>query len=637
LASSRVIALRALPWAIGAAVLAVAATLPSWLPPYLVQVAILSVIAAIFAVGLNLLMGYAGLESLGQAAFFGTGSYGVGLLTTRYHWGWSTAAPMALLITAVVAAMFGALAVRLKGLYFLLITLALSEVLWGADNQWGDITGGANGLGGIPLPWPALFNPKDFYYFCLAIGVAVFLVALLIIKSPFGLTLTGIRERELRSTTLGHRTYWQKYIVFIIAGVIAGVAGMLSAAWNGFTSTNDVSLTNSFQVMLMVIIGGTGTVAGPVVGAVVVTVLKYELSVYVVTYWLIIVGVIYIAATLWLRDGIVGSTITGVRWLAARARPSPARDAAPSAAPASNGDVLSELPDDVLDETPAIDLASRLEGLFDPAEAGAPGAGQTVLEAKGISKRFGDVQVLNDVDLRVARGERVGIIGLNGAGKTTLFQVLTGIEAPTDGSILMSGRNVTRLPPNRRNHLGLARTFQVTNLYPRLTSRENVLLALLGRRFSRYQYVLWFPLARFRALRQRADLLLDGVGLDPELGDIQVRHLSYGHQRQVEIALALASGPSLLLLDEPTAGLAQSETPLVLRLLEAMPSQLTLLIVEHNLELIFQAVDRIVVLHQGAIIKDGTTEEIRRDPEVKKLYFGSHVPDEKPAEDAARA
>jgi branched-chain amino acid transport system ATP-binding protein len=309
----------------------------------------------------------------------------------------------------------------------------------------------------------------------------------------------------------------------------------------------------------------------------------------------------------------------------------------PRSAERESDDVLSEMPDEILAETPSLDLASHLEGLFDKGAAVATNPNSPVLEVRGVSKSFGDVQVLSDVSLTITRGERVGIIGLNGAGKTTLFQVLTGIEGPTKGRIFMSARDVTSLPPNRRNHLGLARTFQVTNLYPRLTARQNVLLALLGRRYRRYQYVLWLPIGRFKVLRARANTLLTGVGLAAELADIQVRHLSYGHQRQVEIALALASGPSLLLLDEPTAGLAQSETPLVLRLLEAMPPDLTLLIVEHNLELIFQAVDRIVVLHQGAIIKDDTTEAIRRDPLVKKLYFGSHVPADDAARDATTA
>ncbi len=629
---------------IGIAGLALAVSAPSWLSPYWLQVAVLAVIASIFAMGLNLLMGYAGLDSLGQAAFYGTAAYGVGIMTAKHGVSWAVAAPVALLITVAVAVGFGALAVRLRGLYFLLITLALGEVLWGVDNQWADITGGADGLGGIPMPFPSLIDPKNFYYFALGICVLVFLFTLLIIRSPFGLGLMGIRERELRSVTLGYHTYYHKYIIFIIAGLIAGVAGLLSAAWNGFTSTNDLSLTSSFQVMLMVIIGGTGTVAGPIVGAITVTALQYVLSVYVVTYWLIIVGVIYIAVTLWLREGIVGFLVAAPRWVPARlrsetqaVRPSVSAHA-PGPATKELEDVLAEVPEEVLAETPPLELLSTLEPLFDHPSSNPAAPRSTVLELDGISKSFGDVQVLSDVNLTISRGERVGIIGLNGAGKTTLFQVLTGIEAPSSGRIVMSGRDITRLPPNKRNHLGLARTFQVTSLYPRLTASQNVMLALLGRRYHRYQYVLWRRLNGLSNLSEQADGLLGGVGLALELAEIEVRHLSYGHQRQVEIALALASGPSLLLLDEPTAGLAQSETPLVLRLLDAMPSGLTLLIVEHNLELIFQAVDRIVVLHQGKIIKDDTAEAIRQDREVRKLYFGSHGQSvERPARTGASA
>jgi ABC-type branched-subunit amino acid transport system ATPase component len=241
-----------------------------------------------------------------------------------------------------------------------------------------------------------------------------------------------------------------------------------------------------------------------------------------------------------------------------------------------------------------------------------------------VHKSFGDVHVLTDVDLLVRSGERVGIIGLNGAGKTTLFQVVTGIYAPSAGQIHIGGHDATGLSPNRRNALGLARTFQVTMLYPRLTAGQNLALALLGRRFRRYRFTMWRPLTRMPDLRRRIDELLEGVGLR-NVRDVEVRHLSYGHQRQVEVALALASDPALILLDEPTAGLSQAESPAMIRLLRSLPAELTILVVEHNLELIFEVVQRVVVLHEGRVIMDGPADEVRGDPEVRRLYLGSRA------------
>ncbi len=592
-----------------------AASLPFYIPPYWLDIATLAVIASIFAIGLNLLMGYTGLDSLGQAAFFGMAAYVVGILTATYGTSWALAAPAGLAAATALAAAFGLIAVRLRGLYFLLITLALGQVLWGAANRWGDLTGGANGLSGVTMPFDWLVDPAPFYWFALAILVLVGLAAYLLIESPFGLSLKAIRERELRSTTLGFQTYRHKYVVFVIAGFMAAVAGELSAAYNGFVSTEDLSLTSSFQVMLMVILGGTGTFWGPVIGAVGIQTLQYELSTLIKDGWLLVLGVIYIAGTIWLPGGLVGLAdrlATRRRRRRAARSPgaeAPADEAEPTASPQPPpAPVQSAQVERVATVTPTAELTGN----------------ETILELAEVSKSFGDVTVLTGVNLALRAGERVGIIGLNGAGKTTLFHTISGLQRPTSGRILVGGRDVTRLPANKRTDLGLARTFQVTTLYPGLTAVENVVVALLGRRYRHLQFVMWRRVRGLDDLLERAHELLAAVGIR-EMADVEVRYLSYGHQRQVEVALALASEPALLLLDEPTAGLAQSETPAMARLLRALPAELTLLIVEHNLELIFQVVDRVVVLHEGRLIIDDCAAAVRESPEVRELYFGSRV------------
>jgi ABC-type branched-subunit amino acid transport system ATPase component/ABC-type branched-subunit amino acid transport system permease subunit len=594
-----------------------AAVVPWVFPSYWLTIATLSLVYAILAMGLNLLMGYTGLDSLGQAAFFGLGSYGLGVLTVRYGWNWWSAACAAAVLGTVAAAVMGLIAVRLRGLYFLLVTLAMSQVLWGADYRWGTFTGGANGLelgGGRPSQW--FYSDVHFYYFTLGVFAAVAVAVYLVIISPFGLTLKGIREREVRSQTLGYATYAHTYIVFILAGVAAAIAGVLGAAYNGIASPSDLALDQSFAPMLMVILGGSGTVIGPVLGAIGITALQYELSTLWVNYWPIVLGAVYVLATVYLPDGVVRGV--GEVWR----RFGPAGRATEEA-PAEERLLESGGPSPPGAESLAGAPAAGLPRASHRATA-RRGGSPTALELAGVSKVFGDLHVLTGIDLAVAAGERVGIIGLNGAGKTTLFHVISGIQRPSRGRIALFGRDVTCAPPSRRAALGLSRTFQVTLLYPRMTAEENIDVALLGSVYRRYRFRMGRPLRAYADVRARSHDLLQAVGLWP-YREIEVRHLSYGHQRQLEIALALAPEPALLLLDEPTAGLSQGEIVGMRRLLASLPRDLTVLIVEHHLEVIFEFVERVLVLHEGRILMDGPPSAVREDARVRDLYFGAHA------------
>ena len=590
------------------AILALAVGVPALFPGYWLIIATLALIYAIEAMGLNLLMGYTGLDSLGQAAFFGLGSYGLGMLTVKYGVGWWPAAVAAIAIGTAGAAVIGAIAVRTRGLYFLLITAAMGQVLWGADYRWGAFTGGADGLelgGGRPSPW--FYSDLHFYYFTLAVFAAVATLICLVIVSPFGLTLKSIRDREVRSQTLGYVTYTHKYLAFVIAGIAATIAGILSAAYNGIASPSDLALDQSFAVMLMVIFGGSGTMTGPIVGAILITTLQLELSRYWPNAWPIILGIIYVFATIYLPDGIV----RGLPSLAGRL-------GALRKAEAPGGTT------DLLEAAGAFATPPTEPRPFPGLGASRGERARPALALEDINKSFGDLHVLSDVTFSVEPGERVGIIGLNGAGKTTLFHVISGLEPPSGGRIALFGRDVTRASPSRRAALGLSRTFQITLLYPSLTVRENMDVALLGSTYRRYRFQLWAPLAAYRDLEARSRELLEVVGLW-SYRDTEVRRLSYGHQRQLEVALSLAPEPSLLLLDEPTAGLAQPEIASMQRLLTSLPPELTVLAVEHHLEFIFEFVERVLVLHQGSVLMDGLPSAVRQDPQVRDLYFGAHA------------
>lgn len=249
-------------------------------------------------------------------------------------------------------------------------------------------------------------------------------------------------------------------------------------------------------------------------------------------------------------------------------------------------------------------------------KSGAP----PVLELNSLSKSFGGLDAVQGVNLKVFPGDRRAIIGPNGAGKTTLFNLITGVFPVTSGQVLLFGENITSWPSHRRTALGMARTFQVTSLFPKLTVLDNVLLAISGLR--KMKFVMWRLLSSYRDLYDKAHHLLEGVGYT-DRKDVEVRNLSHGEQRQVEIVLGLASDPKILLLDEPAAGLASGESREMAEFLKRLDPGLAILLIEHDMDVVFDVVDHISVLHFGAVVEEGTTEHIRQSSKVREIYLGT--------------
>jgi branched-chain amino acid transport system ATP-binding protein len=242
------------------------------------------------------------------------------------------------------------------------------------------------------------------------------------------------------------------------------------------------------------------------------------------------------------------------------------------------------------------------------------------LEVSGLCKSFGALRVLTDVDLAVAPGERRVLIGPNGAGKTTFFHLVSGLLGADGGHIRLGGTDVTRLPVHRRAACGLARTFQISTLFPHLTVRQGLLLALLGGRRTRYAMLR--PLRAFPDLAAEADDLLANWGLEARRA-APVHQLSYGEQRQMEVLLAVAQGPRLLMLDEPTAGLSPTETQAMVRLIRGLPTTLSMLVIEHDMDVAFQIADTLSVLHGGRVVVTGDRETVRSDGRVQEIYLGA--------------
>jgi branched-chain amino acid transport system ATP-binding protein len=245
---------------------------------------------------------------------------------------------------------------------------------------------------------------------------------------------------------------------------------------------------------------------------------------------------------------------------------------------------------------------------------------QPILELKGLSKSFGGLRAVRGVDLAVMPGDRKAVIGPNGAGKTTLFNLVTGILPATSGAVMLFGRDVTRWPSHRRTALGMARTFQVTSLFPRLTVVDNVLLAIEGLR--RTKFVMWRPLTSYRDVQEKAHRLLADAGfLDRR--DVEVRYLSHGEQRQLEIVVGLAGDPKILLLDEPAAGLSSGESAEMAKFLGRLDRSLAILLIEHDMDVVFDVADHISVLHFGEVVETGAAERIRGSAKVQEIYLGT--------------
>jgi branched-chain amino acid transport system permease protein len=445
---------------------------------------------------LDILMGYTGMDSLGQAAFFGMGAYTAGILTARYGFGWEAAVLLALVLSTATAALSGLLAVRLRGLFFLVITLAFSQVLWGISHRWGELTGGWNGLRGIHRPLSILEPDINFYY----VGLGVFLVAgflmYRLIHSPFGLTLRGIKDSESRMETSGYNVWLHKYIVFVICGLFSGVAGILYAFFAGFVSPGVLAVRTSFDAMLMVIIGGAGTLGGSIIGAAAIVALRNYLSAYL-DRWVIVLGLVFIVTTLYAPKGILG-------WLRGW----------------WGKETTREIPDGIAGSEQIKSfppLIKPIQGDMNRAATWRKSSNEIeALRLENIRRSFAGLQALNSVSITVLSGTRMAIIGPNGAGKTTLFNSISGIYYPTSGQISLFGKNITQLRPHVRTKMGLARTFQVTNLYPTLTAIDNIRLGIMGIHYSTCQSSVLAAL--ISGLRSCSSLLIFGPTVTQKFG-----------------------------------------------------------------------------------------------------------------------
>jgi len=560
--------------------------------------ATVAVILAIATTGLNLCVGYTGLVSFGHSAWFGIGAYAAALLQRNVFPGeiWLPLIGSMLIVTAL-ATVVGVLILRRRGVYFSLLTLALAALTYTIAFRWSDVTGGEDGLGGLvrgaigPI---SLDDRTTFYILIALIGLAALYLILRLTRSPFGHVLVAIRENQLRATFQGYPVQRYKLVVFVISAVMTGFAGALLAFQTYLASAEGVSVQFSGELLAMVVIGGMHNLLGPALGAVFFILFRELFSIWSGN-WLLWFGLLFVAFVLYSPGGLIGIwTILKRRW-----RPPP-----PEAAAMSKRKIHEGL---------------ALPGFLrpDPVNGGA------TLEVEAVSKSFGGIRAVSNASLSIASGQIHALIGPNGAGKTTLFNLVSGLFPIDSGSVRLNGVELTALRPDNICQQGIARSFQITNLFRTLSIYENLRLSLQARHPGRFN--IWRDIDSYRDVHDQTAELMRFLGLEG-IETIEGGDLSYGGQRLVDLGIALGSKPQILLLDEPLAGLAAAERDRVSNLVKSIAAGIPVLIVEHDIDRVLGFSHRVTVMNQGEVLMAGTPEDVRSDARVQRVYTGTGTP-----------
>jgi branched-chain amino acid transport system permease protein len=532
---------------------------------------------AIAVFGLVIVLGLTGQINLAQAAFFGLGAYAVALGTTDFGLGFWPSLVLGVAIAALAGAILGLASLRLGGHYLAMVTISFQTILSLTLNNWISLTHGPDGIRNIARP--ALFaESKPYLGFCIAMFFAAGYFVFVLKRRRLGRAMQAVRDNELAAGVTGIDTFGVKVTAFTLSAALGGLGGALFAGGFTYISPDQFTFSESVVFLTMALLGGVVSPFGAAVGTGLLILLPEWLRFLKVVY-LAVYGASVILIMVFLPDGLWG--------LFTKAR----KRLAPPVQPGVDG--LAPLP-------------------FASAQETADGG--PLLQVKGLSKHFGGLKAVDEVDLAVRSNTVHALIGPNGSGKTTMLNVISGLYRPTGGAITFAGTDITNAPPYRRARLGLGRTFQNIRLFPGMTVLDNV---ITGAELPVGADAVTGEDARALALSA-----LKFVGL-ADRAEREVGSLSYGHQRLVEIARALAGRPKLILLDEPGAGLNHAEKDELVSLLADMKGRgLTVLIIDHDMALVEKVADRITVLNFGRRIADGGSRDVLNNPDVIAAYLG---------------
>ena len=568
----------------------------------------------LFGIGFDILFGYTGLLSFGQSAFYGTGGFVAAYLLTRAGFpNVFLALIIGMISAAVVGYLVGLIALRRTGIYFAMITVAIAEVFFFVEfNPLADFTGGENGLPGVPPPsfnlglttvhFTSGWSLYQFLAVCYFVGIAI---ALRIVRSPVGAILSAIRENPLRAQAVGHNIHGYKLTAFVIAAAYAGFAGGLLGVLQAFMPPDAFTFETSGQLVMQTAIGGIGTLFGPLLGAAVWLFLEdfLQSALGLGAAWKLVLGTVFVLLVTFLRRGIIG----GIKDLYALTTGS--NKAVEESEAASFADF-----DDASGQAAAIVSMS-------PHKREGDRTGGPILQASGLTKRYGGLLANSDIDFTVNHGELRGVIGPNGAGKSTFFKMLTCEVPPTSGKILFEGRDITGKSVTDVCQLGLTKSYQLNQLFNQLTVRENLTVAVLADLRGKFKLDLFRNPASIPGLTEQVEQTLQLVRLSGCLGT-KVSDLAYGEKRRLEIGLALATSPSLLLLDEPLAGMSPQERVETVKLLKSIGRGRTMIVIDHDMDALFELAERVTVLQEGRVLVEGTPDEIKGNAAVQEAYLG---------------
>ncbi|MDP2679167.1 MAG: branched-chain amino acid ABC transporter ATP-binding protein/permease [Rhodoferax sp.] len=543
--------------------------------------------------GLVLLTGIGGLTSFGQAAFVGIGAYTSAYLTVNMGWSpWLTVFA-GLFITGISALVVGWITLRMSGHY-----LPLATIAWGLSLYYLmgnlDALGKYDGILGVPAL--TLFGwdiSQGRSFFVLAWGMVLFAAFALLnlMDSRTGRAIKAMRSSGLMAEAMGVDTLRHKVGIFLIAALFASISGWLFAHFQRTVNPSPFGLKMGIEYLFMAVLGGAGFVWGAISGAVMTKLLEDELQVLLPkllgtsgSYEVIVFGVVLVLVLKYLPDGL---------WsLVGRILPKPNR---------------------VEDWQTAAALPERAK----------PALGETVLEVKDIRKQFGGLTAVNNIGFSIQAGQIVGLIGPNGAGKSTTFNLITGVLGLSSGEVKFRGQTISGLPSREIARRGMSRTFQHVKMIPELTVLENVALgAQLRGSKGALSSMLRMDRAEEQSLLREAARQLERIGMGHAMHE-QAGNLAMGPQRLLEIARALCSDPALLLLDEPAAGLRHKEKQALAGVLRQLRSEgMSILLVEHDMDLVMDVTDHIVVMEFGTLLMQGTPEEVQQSPKVRAAYLG---------------
>ena len=576
----------------------------------------------LFGVGFDILFGFTGLLSFGQSALYGTGGFVAAYLLTRTGFHHVVSALfIGMIAAAVVGYLVGLVALRRTGIYFAMITVAIAEVFFFVEfNPLADWTGGENGLPGVPSPsfdlgfttvhftngW-SLYGFLAFWYF---IGIVI---ALRIIRSPVGAVLRAIRDNPLRATAVGHNIHGYKLTAFVIAAAYAGFAGGLLGIMQAFMPPDAFMFDTSAQLVMQTAIGGTGTLFGPLLGAAVWLSLQdfLQATLGLGAAWKLVLGIVFVLLVCFLRHGIIGGLVDLCALATGKNKQVEGPVEETTGLTAEEEQKIAEAQ---IAKVPTV-------APLPPRHRDSDGYKGPILQATGLTKRYGGLVANSDINFSVNHGELRGIIGPNGAGKSTFFKMLTCEVPPTSGKIVFEGNDITGMTVTDVCQLGLTKSYQVNQLFSQLTVRDNVVIAVLAELRGKFRLDMFRNIESIPGLTEQVDHTLAMVNLTPR-ADTPVASLAYGEKRRLEIGLALANSPSLLLLDEPLAGMSPRERVETVKLLKSISQGRTMIIIDHDMDSLFELVERVTVLQEGRVLVEGTPEEIKGNPTVQEAYLG---------------